>query len=109
MRISDSMVLHRTTKSNYLRSTNGKQFGTFCIFSFKKSKLQRFLQSKFIDLNVYKSNSRLLNMKCISCNKETEKIVKFPCPKCGHELIRCDKCRGLSIEYKCPKCGFVGP
>jgi len=48
-------------------------------------------------------------MKCISCNKETPKSVKFPCPKCGEEILRCDKCRKLSIEYKCPKCGYVGP
>ncbi|MDH3353371.1 MAG: zinc finger domain-containing protein [Nanoarchaeota archaeon] len=48
-------------------------------------------------------------MRCISCNKETSKSVKFPCPECGKELLRCDKCRSLSIEYKCPKCGHKGP
>ena len=50
--------------------------------------------------NFYKANSEYLNMKCISCNKETSKIVKFPCPGCKEELLRCDKCRSLSIESK---------
>ncbi|MBT6689947.1 RNA-binding protein [archaeon] len=48
-------------------------------------------------------------MKCSSCDKETTKIVKFPCPKCNNEILRCDKCRTLSIEYKCPKCQHQGP
>ncbi|NPE29621.1 RNA-binding protein [Methanococcoides sp. SA1] len=48
-------------------------------------------------------------MKCTSCNKETTKIVKFPCAKCKNEILRCDKCRSLSIEYKCTKCGHKGP
>ena len=46
-------------------------------------------------------------IKCISCNKESSDSVKFPCPKCGYEIIRCNQCRNLSIEYKCPKCGHV--
>lgn len=47
--------------------------------------------------------------KCASCEKGSIDSVKFPCPKCGAELMRCNKCRGLSIEYTCPKCGFKGP
>ena len=66
---------------------------------------------KLVELgrNIYKPNSGQVNMKCISCSKETSKIVRFPCPGCGEEILRCDKCRGLSIEYKCPKCGYKGP
>lgn len=47
--------------------------------------------------------------KCVSCGKLSMDGVKFHCPKCGVEIYRCKKCRGLSVEYKCPKCGFVGP
>ncbi len=47
-------------------------------------------------------------MECISCGKETADGVKFPCPKCGKDIFRCNKCRTLSIEYKC-KCGYQGP
>ncbi|MAG39648.1 RNA-binding protein [Candidatus Pacearchaeota archaeon] len=47
--------------------------------------------------------------KCISCEKKTVDSVKFPCPKCGFDLMRCNKCRTLSIDYACPKCKFVGP
>ncbi|MBT3642671.1 RNA-binding protein [archaeon] len=48
-------------------------------------------------------------MECTSCSKETTKSVKFPCPKCGKQILRCDKCRSLSIEYKCNNCEYVGP
>lgn len=47
-------------------------------------------------------------MKCVSCGKETEDCVKFPCPECKKEISRCNKCRGLSIEFKCG-CGYQGP
>ena len=46
---------------------------------------------------------------CTSCGKNASDVVKFPCPKCGKEIIRCNKCRALSIKYSCPDCGFVGP
>ncbi|MBT7705940.1 RNA-binding protein [archaeon] len=47
--------------------------------------------------------------KCISCEKQDTNSVKFPCPGCGVQLMRCHKCRGLSIEYTCIKCGYKGP
>jgi len=36
-------------------------------------------------------------MKCTSCEKETSKSVRFPCPKCKTQISRCDKCRSLSV------------
>ena len=48
-------------------------------------------------------------MKCVSCNKETIKSIKFPCPEWGTQLMRCEKCRTLSIEYGCQKCEYRGP
>ncbi|MDD2444736.1 MAG: zinc finger domain-containing protein [Candidatus Nanoarchaeia archaeon] len=47
--------------------------------------------------------------KCISCDKKSLDSVKFPCPKCKNEIMRCNKCRSLSIDYVCPKCGYRGP
>jgi len=47
-------------------------------------------------------------MRCISCKKQAESGVIFPCPECKKQLFRCNKCRNLSIEYKC-ECGFKGP
>lgn len=47
--------------------------------------------------------------KCVSCDKAGLDGVKFPCPSCGKEILRCKKCRNLSIDYKCPSCGFIGP
>ena len=47
-------------------------------------------------------------MKCTSCGKENTNNVKFPCPKCGKEILRCDKCRSLSVKYNCNKCGYIG-
>ena len=44
----------------------------------------------------------------ISCNKKSQESIKFPCPGCKKEIMRCNKCRTLSIEYKC-KCGYTGP
>lgn len=46
---------------------------------------------------------------CISCGRNTPDVVKFECPKCKAEIVRCSKCRSLSVKYKCPDCGFVGP
>jgi Zn-ribbon RNA-binding protein len=51
----------------------------------------------------------VVSMKCISCDKKTVQIVKFPCPICKTEIVRCDKCRKLSISYKCLKCEHKGP
>jgi len=45
---------------------------------------------------------------CVSCSKENDKYVKFKCPRCGAEIIRCEKCRALEIDYKCPNCDFAG-
>lgn len=45
---------------------------------------------------------------CISCKKDADKYVKFKCPKCGQEIVRCSKCRGLEIDYHCSKCDFKG-
>jgi len=47
--------------------------------------------------------------KCISCDKKSLDSVKFHCPKCKNEIMRCNKCRSLSIDYVCPKCGYRGP
>jgi len=47
--------------------------------------------------------------KCVSCNKEVDNFVKFKCPECGSDIIRCQHCRALDIDYKCSKCGFIGP
>ena len=47
-------------------------------------------------------------VNCTSCSKETHESVKFPCPGCGNEVLRCDKCRNLSIDFEC-KCGHTGP
>ena len=50
--------------------------------------------------------------KCISCGKSIvndPSAVKFPCPNCGYEIVRCGKCRKEGIKYICPKCGFEGP
>jgi len=48
-------------------------------------------------------------MKCVSCNKEvTDNYVRFKCPGCGKETLRCQECRERSGGYKC-ECGFVGP
>ncbi|MCC7569546.1 MAG: zinc finger domain-containing protein [Candidatus Methanofastidiosa archaeon] len=51
-------------------------------------------------------------MECSSCKRKIapkEKMVKFPCPACTAEIIRCEKCRVLANDYTCPECGFVGP
>ncbi|MCD4740518.1 zinc finger domain-containing protein [archaeon] len=48
--------------------------------------------------------------KCISCKKEvTDDYVKFNCPNCKKELVRCHNCRKNVIKYKCPECEFTGP
>ena len=47
-------------------------------------------------------------MKCKSCEMEIVKGVRFPCPKCKKEVVRCNKCRTLSIEYTCD-CSYQGP
>lgn len=49
---------------------------------------------------------------CVSCHRPImpwEKAVVFPCPKCGHPIWRCAKCRKMGVPYKCPNCGFEGP
>ena len=49
-------------------------------------------------------------MKCSSCNKEvTDNYVRFKCPSCGNEIIRCQECRERSGNYTCMECGFEGP
>ena len=49
-------------------------------------------------------------MKCTSCNKEvTDNYIRFKCPSCGHEIIRCQECRERASRYVCPECGFEGP
>ncbi|MHC1598621.1 MAG: zinc finger domain-containing protein [Candidatus Methanofastidiosia archaeon] len=51
-------------------------------------------------------------MECTSCKRKItpkEKMVKFPCPECEMEIIRCEKCRVLGNKYKCPGCEFEGP
>ncbi len=45
---------------------------------------------------------------CVSCKKDADKYVKFKCPKCGTEIVRCSKCRLIEIDYQCPKCDFKG-
>jgi len=46
---------------------------------------------------------------CVSCKKEvTNDFVKFKCPACGKDMIRCFDCRKTSTHYKC-SCGFEGP
>jgi Zn-ribbon RNA-binding protein len=46
---------------------------------------------------------------CTGCGKKVTDGVKFPCPKCGVDIRRCERCRNLSVEYVCPKCGYIGP
>jgi predicted RNA-binding Zn-ribbon protein involved in translation (DUF1610 family) len=51
-----------------------------------------------------------LAMRCVSCNKEvTNDYVRFKCPGCKRELVRCNHCREIAATYKCPHCGFEGP
>ncbi|MCL4375489.1 RNA-binding protein [Candidatus Marsarchaeota archaeon] len=45
---------------------------------------------------------------CISCGKLSNQYVKFKCPACEEEIIRCYNCRETHIKYK-SKCGFEGP
>ncbi|ADP77380.1 Zn-ribbon RNA-binding protein involved in translation protein [Methanothermus fervidus DSM 2088] len=50
-------------------------------------------------------------VRCISCKREIplgEKYVKFECPLCNEEIVRCEKCRTFGNVYRC-KCGFEGP
>jgi Zn-ribbon RNA-binding protein len=65
--------------------------------------------SKLKKDKLYKACLEIINMKCISCNKENAEGVVMPCPRCGEKILRCSKCRSLSIEYKCKKCEFEGP
>ncbi|MCD6414946.1 MAG: DUF1610 domain-containing protein [Candidatus Diapherotrites archaeon] len=49
-------------------------------------------------------------LRCISCNREVaDDYVRFKCPSCKKEIIRCQDCRTNAIRYKCPECGFEGP
>lgn len=52
-----------------------------------------------------------MSNKCVSCKKQVEKYVKFKCPECETEIIRCQHCRSLDIRYRCPnkECKFEGP
>lgn len=51
-----------------------------------------------------------MEMKCVSCKKEvTDDYVRFKCPNCKREMIRCLDCKKKAIPYKCPECGFMGP
>ncbi|MEM2954696.1 MAG: zinc finger domain-containing protein [Candidatus Nanoarchaeia archaeon] len=48
---------------------------------------------------------------CISCKKEAtndKSKVRFPCPQCNAEIIRCGECKKKVVKYKCA-CGFEGP
>ncbi len=49
--------------------------------------------------------------KCTSCSAPLAQrgATEFGCPKCGHEIRRCFRCREQSIPYICPQCGFSGP
>jgi hypothetical protein len=47
--------------------------------------------------------------QCVSCKKEvTTDYVKFKCPGCGKEIVRCYSCREISAPFACA-CGFAGP
>ena len=49
---------------------------------------------------------------CVSCGKSIKNdftATKFPCPQCGHEIVRCGTCRTNGTKYVCPNCGFEGP
>ncbi len=48
---------------------------------------------------------------CTTCGKNLveDGSVRFPCPKCGDGIGRCQGCRVLANTYECTKCGFVGP
>ncbi len=51
-------------------------------------------------------------LECLSCKIKiagASEIARFPCPKCGAEIIRCGKCRRIVAQFTCSKCGFVGP
>lgn len=49
-------------------------------------------------------------VKCVSCNREvTDDYVRFKCPGCKRELIRCMECRNNVTSYKCPECALEGP
>ncbi|MEA3343666.1 MAG: zinc finger domain-containing protein [archaeon] len=51
-------------------------------------------------------------MYCSGCGASIaagERSVKFKCPGCGAEIIRCSKCKITSNKYACSKCGFAGP
>ncbi len=50
-------------------------------------------------------------VQCTSCNAPLAEAgaTRFPCPKCGHEIRRCNRCRKQSVPYICPQCGFRGP
>ncbi|MCX6774993.1 MAG: zinc finger domain-containing protein [DPANN group archaeon] len=48
---------------------------------------------------------------CSSCKKAIDNdrsAVKFACPSCGTEIVRCGTCRQSAVKYKC-SCGFEGP
>ena len=49
-----------------------------------------------------------MNNQCVSCKKEVTEYVKFKCPGCGKEIVRCYSCREISAPFAC-KCGFAGP
>jgi len=49
-------------------------------------------------------------LKCVSCKREvTDNYIKFKCPNCGREIIRCHNCREIAARYTCPECGLEGP
>ncbi len=49
-------------------------------------------------------------LRCVSCHREvSDDFVRFKCPKCGHEIIRCIECRERAVPWVCPNCGFEGP
>ena len=52
------------------------------------------------------------NISCTSCSTDITNnsgSVKFKCPKCEHEIVRCSTCRKIVAPFVCQKCGFKGP
>ena len=52
------------------------------------------------------------DIMCNGCGSSIaagEPAVKFVCPSCGKDVVRCSKCKITSNNYTCPSCGFVGP
>ncbi|MEM0475723.1 MAG: hypothetical protein QW343_02935 [Candidatus Norongarragalinales archaeon] len=52
---------------------------------------------------------------CVSCGRETNDCVSFPCPgrkgeeKCKCKIVRCKACKANSVKWVCKECGAAGP